>query len=99
MSHERLLAPVAWAFAGGCRCESERRESHRHNSDVVGYVEYSSKTLTGFSQLCWECNRTALRRTRLGVVQHSFLEYPRVEPFADQSRDHPITHPMLEKRP
>lgn len=44
-------------------------------------------------------NHPALRRTRLGVVQHSFLEYPRVEPFADQSRDHPITHPMLEKRP
>jgi hypothetical protein len=83
-SHERLLAPVAWAFAGACRCESGRRESHRHNSDVVGYVEYSSKTLTGFAQLCWECKRTPLRDAHVAAdfddlldqMQHLRVLYP-----------------------
>ena len=98
-SHEPLLALVAWVLAGACRSESGHRESPRHSLDVVGYVDYSSKTLTGFSQLCWECNRTPLWCTCLGIVQPPFLKYPCVEPLTDQSRDHSITHPVLEKRP
>ncbi len=50
-------------------------------------------------QLCRGSNRTALRRTRLGIAQHTLLKHPRMKPFANQSRDHTITHPVLEKRP
>jgi hypothetical protein len=55
-SHECLLAPVAWRLTGACRSKSGHRESPRHSSDVVCYVAYSSKTLTGFAQLGWKCH-------------------------------------------
>src|SRR5262249_13204109 len=67
--------------ADASRSESGRRETLRHSSDVVGYVEYSSQTLTGFAQLCWKCKRSPLRDTALAPgfqhlldkVQHGWV--------------------------
>ena len=50
-------------------------------------------------QLCRESNRTALWRTRLKIAHRPLLKYSRIKPFANQSRDHTIPHPVLKKRP
>ena len=44
-------------------------------------------------------NDSALGRTLVGDREYPLLEYPSVEPFADQSQDHTIAHPSLEKLP
>src|SRR5262249_8746232 len=41
----------------------------------------------------------ALRRAGLGMRDASVLQHARVEPFADQSKQHPVAHPTLEQCP
>jgi hypothetical protein len=41
----------------------------------------------------------ALRGAVLGGRDDPFLQYPGVEPLADQSQDHTIAYPSLEELP
>jgi hypothetical protein len=91
-SHEHLPAWVAWTLPGAFRSESERREILRHNADVGVYVEYSSKTLTGFAQLCWKCTVASPHECRPPWTgngsSHRLSSLPRGAPVATQS--HPV---------
>jgi hypothetical protein len=61
--HHRLLVPLASDGHGACSLGAERRETPRHSWDVVGCVEYWSRTLTKGSQLCKECTVTPLSQS------------------------------------
>ena len=53
----------------------------------------------GSLQHCWGRDYPALRRALFRGGEHPFLEHPSIEPFADESQDHIITHPTLEEFP
>jgi hypothetical protein len=69
--HHHLLVPLASDDHGACPLGAERRETRRHSWDVVGCVEYWSRTLTEGSQLCKECNYGALWRPHLRRLTQS----------------------------
>lgn len=96
-SHEHLPAWVAWTLPGAFRSELERREILRHNADVGVYVEYSSKTLTGFAQLCWKCNNSPLRGACQGFTKIAPVHHSCTQEFPEQGSDIPVRHSFLDR--
>jgi hypothetical protein len=78
--HDRLLVPEGLEGHGACRTGAGRRETPRHNWDVIGRVEYSPRTLTVGSQLCKECSHARLCRShQQGDLRSGGIDGPRVE--------------------
>ena len=53
-------------------------------------MQYSSKTLTGFAQLCWECTNSALWRSAISPVEHPILNIARFQHGFDE-----VDEPMV----
>lgn len=74
-AHKHLLVPRASAPHSAYRVGVAPQETPRHSWDVVGYVKYLSRTLTGCSQLCKECKVATAGERRLARTRRVHL-YP-----------------------
>src|SRR5271166_6646308 len=50
-------------------------------------------------QHCWGREHSALRVAGLGMRDASVLQNPRIEPFVNQSKQHSVSYPTLQKGP
>jgi site-specific DNA recombinase len=84
------------------RAMVKRVEINKENVRVVYKVSPSPFTDSperGIMQHCWKRDHSALRRSGFRIADASVFHHARVQPLADQTQQHAVTHSLLESLP